>query len=104
EMNGGFNEVAGRAREGDLTKPNPGAGNRPGALIFADELGRKGFNDWYLKMISPRLGFAYAMTQKLVIRGGYGINAPPFIANGFGGLGTFRDSGPNAVKSPTPPR
>ncbi|MGH9840165.1 MAG: carboxypeptidase regulatory-like domain-containing protein [Blastocatellia bacterium] len=102
EMNGGFNEVAGRASAIDLTKPNPGAGNRPGALIFADELGRKGFHDWYLKMISPRLGFAYAMTQKLVIRGGYGINANPFIAN-FSSLGNFGYNGSIAVNSTTVP-
>ncbi|MCI0524375.1 MAG: carboxypeptidase-like regulatory domain-containing protein [Acidobacteria bacterium] len=102
EMNSGFNEVAGRASAVDLTKPNPGAGNRPGALIFADELGRKGFHDWYLKMISPRLGFAYAMTQKLVIRGGYGINANPFIAN-FSSLSTFGYSGSIAVNSTTVP-
>jgi hypothetical protein len=100
EMNSGFNEVAGRASAVDLTKPNPGAGNRPGALMFADELGRKGFHDWYLGMVSPRLGFAYAVTQKLVIRGGYGINANPFIAN-FSGLSTFGYSGTIAVNSAT---
>jgi Carboxypeptidase regulatory-like domain len=103
EMNGGFNEVAGRASQIDLNKPNPGAGNRPGALIFADEMGRKGFNDWYLGLISPRVGFAYAMTQKMVIRGGYGINANPFIANGFGGLGTAGYNGTIAVNSTTVP-
>jgi hypothetical protein len=102
-MNHGFNEVAGRASAVDLTKPNPGAGNRPGALMFADELGRKGFHDKYLKMISPRLGFAYAMTQKLVIRAGYGINANPFIASGFGGLGTFGYNGSISVTSATVP-
>jgi hypothetical protein len=100
EMNSGFNEVAGRASAVDLTKPNPGAGNRPGALMFADELGRKGFHDWYWKMISPRLGFAYAVTPKLVIRGGYGINANPFIAN-FSALSTFGYSGTIAVNSAT---
>jgi outer membrane receptor protein involved in Fe transport len=70
EMNFGYNEVAGRMSVIDLTKPNPGAGNRPGALVFADELGRKGFHDKYLKMVSPRLGFAWAINQKLVLRGG----------------------------------
>ncbi|MCI0523906.1 MAG: hypothetical protein L0Y75_01465, partial [Acidobacteria bacterium] len=103
EMNSGFNEVAGRASAIDLTKPNPGAGNRPGALVFADELGVKGFHDWYLGMVSPRLGFAYAMTQKLVIRGGYGLNANPFIAN-FSSLGNFGYNGSIAVNSTTNPQ
>ncbi len=87
----------------DLTKPNPGAGNRPGALVFVEELGRKGFHDKYLKMISPRLGFAYAMTQKLVIRGGYGINANPFISSGFSRPSTFGYSGSIAVNATTVP-
>jgi hypothetical protein len=100
EMNSGFNEVAGRASAIDLAKPNPGAGNRPGALMFADELGRKGFHDWYLRMISPRLGFAYAMTPKLVVRGGYGVNANPFIAN-FSSLGNFGYNGAIAVNAAT---
>jgi hypothetical protein len=101
EMNFGYNEVAGRMSVLDLTKPNPGAGNRPGALVFADELGIKGFHDNYLKMISPRLGFAWAMTQKLVIRGGYGINANPFISSGFSQPGTVGYSGALAVNSTT---
>jgi hypothetical protein len=103
EMNGGFNEVAGRASMVDLTKPNPGAGNRPGALVFADQLGRKGFNDWYLGMVSPRVGFAYKLTEKMVLRGGYSLNANPMIANGFGGLGTFGYNGSIAVNSTTVP-
>lgn len=102
EMNGGYNEVAGRISAIDLTKANPGAGNRPGALVFADEQGRKGFQDWYLKMVSPRLGFAYAMTNKLVIRGGYGINSNPFIAN-FQTPGNFGYNGTIAVNSITVP-
>ena len=82
-MNGGFNEVAGRISAVDLTKPNPAAGGRPGALVFADDLGEKGFQDTYLRMISPRVGFAYTVTDKMVVRGGYGINANPFITSGF---------------------
>lgn len=103
EMNGGFNEVAGRMSAIDFTKPNPGAGNRLGALVFADELGQKGFQDWYLGMISPRLGFAYAMNRKMVIRGGYGLNANPFIASGFGGPGTAGYNGTISVNATTVP-
>jgi hypothetical protein len=83
EMNFGYNEVAGRISVLDLNKPNPGAGNLPGALVFGDELGVKGFHDNYWGLVSPRLGFAYKFSEKMVVRGGYGINANPFIASGF---------------------
>ncbi len=34
--------------------------------------------------VGPRVGFAYALSNKLVLRGGYGINYSPPIYNGFG--------------------
>ena len=34
-------------------------------------------------MIAPRFGFAYAVSDRLVVRGGYGINNMPFVTNGF---------------------
>jgi hypothetical protein len=102
EIIGGFNEVAGRESAIDLNKPNPGAGNRPGALIFADEMGRKGFHDTYYYMVGPRVGFAYAVNKKLVVRGGYGINNAPFVAN-FSTPGTFGYNGNIAVNSTTNP-
>jgi hypothetical protein len=103
EMNFGYNEVAGRISVVDLTKPNPGAGNRLGALVFADELGENGFHDKYLKMVSPRLGFAYKVTEKMVVRGGYGINANPFITSGFDTPGNLGYNGSIAVNRTTNP-
>jgi len=103
EMNFGYNEVAGRMSVVDLTKPNPGAGNRPGALVFADELGEKGFHNKYLKMISPRVGFAYKLSEKMVVRGGYGINANPFITSGFDTPGNLGYNGSIAVNRTTNP-
>ena len=61
----------------DLGAPNPGAGNRPGALVFfGDGPGRNGQKrladiDW--KAFAPRLGLAYQLTPKTVLRSGYGI-------------------------------
>ncbi len=61
----------------DLNRPNPAAGNRPGALIFAGEgQGRTGgrqlvsadYSAW-----GPRAGFAYSLTKRTVLRGGYGL-------------------------------
>jgi outer membrane receptor protein involved in Fe transport len=74
-------EVAGRTVNVDLDLPNPAAGGRPGALVFADTLDRKTFQDWYFGRLLPRVGFAYRFTDWLVMRGGYGINTTPNISN-----------------------
>jgi hypothetical protein len=55
----------------DPTVQNPGAGNRLGAVIFSgDGPGRfqGSMFDGYTKAISPRIGLAYRMTSKTVIR------------------------------------
>jgi Carboxypeptidase regulatory-like domain/TonB dependent receptor len=61
----------------NATLPNPAAGGRPGALQFA------GFGDGschcetpiktYYGNIQPRIGAAWSLTPKLVVRGAYGI-------------------------------
>jgi hypothetical protein len=61
----------------DPTTPNPGAGNLPGAIIFAGKgpgrAGRRTFEDPGLDNLGPRFGFAYRVGDKTAIRGGYGI-------------------------------
>lgn len=61
----------------DPSVPNPGAGGRPGALVFAGNgTGRNGsrtFDQTPADAIGPRLGFAYKVSEKTVLRGGYGI-------------------------------
>jgi hypothetical protein len=58
-------------------EPNPGAGNRPGALIFtgtgAGRTGRRTFDEVPTDAWGPRFGFAYRLGDKNVIRGGYGV-------------------------------
>ena len=56
------------------TLPNPGAGGLPGAIAYAGRggFGRRFADTWY-KGFGPRFGFAYAMTDKTVLRGAYGI-------------------------------
>lgn len=75
-------EVHGNTSNISLTAPNPAAGGRPGALVFAGTgTGRTGvvdetWADTYRKDYGPRFGFAWAPAAangKTVVRGGYGI-------------------------------
>ena len=58
------------------TRPNPKAGNIPGALIYAGNgPGREGSRrlaDSWWGGFGPRFGFAYTWNEKTVIRGGVG--------------------------------
>jgi hypothetical protein len=79
--------------------PNPGAGNIPGALVFAGTgAGRTGsstvFPAWH-KGFSPRVGYALQITPKLVMRSSIGIfySAPSVgVLNfqGFAAQATFQ--------------
>jgi Carboxypeptidase regulatory-like domain len=75
----------------DPTIPNPAAGGRLGALAFLGDgpgrNGRNSFADTYWKAFGPRLGIAYQLTDKTVLRSGYGI----YYAQGNANAG-LRDS------------
>ena len=94
ETIGGLFEVAGRQNTFSFTRQNPRAGNRPGALVWVDELNRKSFQDRYWWQLAPKFGFAYAVSSKMVLRGGYGINsmAPLSYDRGFAGGDGFNAS------------
>lgn len=92
EWNAAPSEPNGVASGFDPTLPNPGASGRLGALVFAGEgegrTGRKALSDSWYKGFSPRLGVAYQLTPKTVVRASGGIYyAPGFrtrlIAYGF---------------------
>src|SRR5581483_4825584 len=73
----GWHDVNGNYSSLDLSKPNPGAGGLPGALIFAGiGTGRTGQKRLYptdFSNIGPRTGFAYRLGDKTVLRGGFAI-------------------------------
>jgi Carboxypeptidase regulatory-like domain len=73
----------------DPTVPNPAAGGRPGALIFAGEgsgrTGRKRLtNGISWNNFGPRLGFSWQPKSRVVIRSAYGISYYPTGALGGG--------------------
>ena len=59
--------------------PNPGADGRPGRLAFAGSkwgdasFGRRAPETTFNKAFGPRVGVAYSVTPKDVVRVGYGI-------------------------------
>jgi hypothetical protein len=74
----------------DPTVPNPQAGGRLGAIVDAKGgpgalqspyrgLVKPDYSDW-----GPRVGFAYSVNSKTVVRGGYGLYYAPLIYNDFG--------------------
>jgi len=71
----------------DPNLPNPGAGGLPGAYIYyGSGPGRNGktrLQDTYKKAFGPRVGFAYSINDKTVLRGGYGIFYEPLKEGSF---------------------
>ena len=76
----------------DLGRANPGAGGRPGSLVFAGDTAGSGnpasFGKPYpettnMHNFAPRFGFAYAVNPKTVVRGGYGIFYQPLSYPGW---------------------
>jgi outer membrane receptor protein involved in Fe transport len=62
----------------DPTLPNPGAGGRAGAVAFLGsgpgrDNSRTSFADSFYKNFGPRLGFAYQLFNRTVLRGGYAL-------------------------------
>jgi hypothetical protein len=70
----------------DPTIPNAAAGGRPGALAFYGPGARTNkcaLKDIHWTTLGPRLGLAYALNSKTVLRAYYGVN---YNSNHAGGL------------------
>jgi hypothetical protein len=66
------------------TTPNPGAGGRLGAVLFAGSgpgrVGTRSLADSYFGAFGPHIGFAYTLNEKTVIRGSYARSFAPLMA------------------------
>jgi len=84
-------ESRNQSGEVDLTAPNAGAGNRPGAVVFAGGASGRSFGGTDLSGFGPRLGLAWSVFKKTVLRAGYGLYYEKWIsgANVGGTLPAF---------------
>ncbi|MEZ5362299.1 MAG: TonB-dependent receptor [Bryobacterales bacterium] len=73
EMFSTHSEPAGRLSYIDLNRPNAEAGNLPGELVFAGDQVPKRLLKPLLWNPAPRLGFAYKLDSKTVVRAAIGI-------------------------------
>jgi hypothetical protein len=94
-------EARGFLRGFDPDVPNPAAGGRLGAVVGA--IGQSGLQAENFGLVNPdrtnfgpRIGFAYSVNDKTVVRGGYGIYYAPVVYNDFGNTGVLGYS-PGAV-------
>lgn len=112
-----FSQVAreqyGRSANFSPTTLNPSAGNHPGAFIYEATCNCQ-FVPNYKFGIGPRLGFAYQINSKTVLRGGWGlVYAPPAdiaisaannITNQAAGINAFINlQSPGALPQPVFP-
>jgi hypothetical protein len=82
DLEGQGHEIHYRTSMFGPTIPNPTVNNIPGALVyegFGQGRCNCNFINTYPYNIGPRLGLAYSLDSKTVIRGGFGVNygAPP---------------------------
>jgi hypothetical protein len=78
-------DPAGRISYMDISMPNTAAGNLPGALRFG---GQDGVSNRYLNVLwknyAPRVGVAYRIANRTVVRGGAGVFNSNYINQGLG--------------------
>ncbi len=95
-----YHEQYGRVGQFDPNAPNANAGGHPGATIYANTCKCNFDQPTYPYAIGPRLGLAYQINPKTVLRAGWGVNyqfvgALAGNSNGIGTNGTFPLAGIN---------
>jgi hypothetical protein len=95
-----FKEQYGRAPNLAPNLPNPAAGGHPGATIYQATCNCP-FAHNYPFAFGPRLGAAYQISQKTVVRAGFGIaySGSPIYASGGGAGNASNPFGPNTNPS-----
>ena len=91
-----------------LTTPNPAANNYPGAYVFPgsgpNRLGVKRFWPADRTDFGPTAGFAWSVSPKTVVRGGFGIFYQATSNGGCGcttgANGSFSQNSPDGIASP----
>jgi hypothetical protein len=76
-------ETYGRLGQFNPTLPNPSANNTPGATQYASNCNCPFYQSAYPFALGPRLGVAYQLTPKTVLRGGWGYTYQ-YVANPAG--------------------
>ncbi len=69
-----FKEQYGRLGQFSETLPNANAGGHPGATIYASNCNCQFYQPAYPYALGPRLGLAYQIDPKTVLRAGWGVN------------------------------
>jgi hypothetical protein len=95
-----YREEYGRLGQIDPTLANPNAGGRLGATQYASTCNCSFYKPAYPYGIGPRLGVAYQIDPKTVIRGGWGVNYQ-WVQNAAGGLVSTPGVYPVAANSPS---
>lgn len=90
--------------------PNPGAGNRPGAVLFSGScqgcVGSRTLADFWKAGFGPHVSFAYSKDAKTTIRGGYARSYGALVSvsgstHNSGYTLTQTNNSPNAGLTPT---
>jgi hypothetical protein len=80
-----YHEQYGRQGQFDPNTPNANAGGHPGATLYANTCNCQFYQPTYPYGIGPRLGLAYQIDPKTVLRVGWGINYQ-FVGASAGGI------------------
>ncbi|MCW5980752.1 MAG: TonB-dependent receptor [Bryobacteraceae bacterium] len=84
EVQPGFTDPNNRFSYMDPTAPNTPLGGIPGAYIYASDGAFSSTGNTHWRDLAPRFGFAYRLTDKTVVRGGFGLFYAQVITQGTG--------------------